>query len=210
MSQAQKLSILIVDGHALVREGLKLVIRREYGNVVFGEARTAREAMARVKASPWRLVVLDATLPDDNGLSVLGEILACRPQAAVLMLGMDADPLYGARAKQLGASGYVLDGFSHSDVLIAVGNVLDGKKYFSESSPRGGDNRKSATVPPDLSDQECKVLLAVAAGRRTSEIAAELKLSHKTVSTYKHRGFNKLGIKSTADLVRYVIDHKLS
>jgi two-component system invasion response regulator UvrY len=85
-----------------------------------------------------------------------------------------------------------------------VRNVLEGKKHFMESASRGVGNRRSTIVQPDLSDQERKVLRAVAAGRPTTEIAAELKLSRKTVGTYKHRGFHKLGIKSTADLVRYV------
>jgi len=209
MPQAQKLAILIVDAHALVREGLKLIIRREYGDVVFGEARTAKEAIARVKAHPWRLIILGGSLPDDDGLSVLGRIFACRPQATVLMLDMRADPLYGARAMQLGAEGYVSDSLGHPEVLMAVRNVLDGKKHFSESAPREGDHGKSPTVQHDLSDQERKVLLAVAAGRPSTEIAAELNLSAKTVGTYKRRGFNKLGIKSTADLVRYLNYHEL-
>jgi DNA-binding NarL/FixJ family response regulator len=122
---------------------------------------------------------------------------------------MHADPLYGARAMQLGAAGYVADSIGYSEVLMAVRNVLDGKKHFSESAPREGDHGRSPTVQHNLSDQERKVLLAVAAGRPSTEIAAELNLSAKTVGTYKRRGFNKLGIKSTADLVRYLNYHEL-
>jgi DNA-binding NarL/FixJ family response regulator len=208
--RAQKLSILIVDDHGLVREGLKLVIRREYQNVAFGEARSAREAMVRVKERVWHLVTLAASLPDCDSLSLLGQIFACRPQATVLMLGIHGDPLYGARAQRLGAAGWVAGNSSRAEVMIAVKNVLEGRKHFDDSASPSVGNLEAATIRPDLSDQERRVLLAVAAGRRTSEIAAELKLSRKTVSTYKTRGFNKLGVKSTAELVRYAIDHKLS
>ena len=94
--------------------------------------------------------------------------------------------------------------------MKAVRSVLEGKKHFSESIRGGADNPRSAALQASLSAQELKVLLALAAGRHTGEIAAELNLSGKTVSTYKRRVLNKLGLKSTADLVRYVIDNKLS
>lgn len=191
---------MIICDHVLVREGLELVLRREYGDILFGEARTKKEALDQLNARPWRLVILDAGLPKD----VLEGVCARRPQPTVLMLGTDADFADGARARQLGAAGWVAGNCSRAEVMKAVRNVLDGKKHFSESaSPKVG-NLRPATVQPDLSDQERKVLRAVAAGRPTTEIAAELELSCKTVSTYKHRGFHKLGIKSTADLVRYV------
>ena len=106
--------------------------------------------------------------------------------------------------------GYVSKSSERSTLLKAIKSVLDGKTYFSESIRREVDNPRSSPLHADLSTQECKVLLAVAAGRRTGAIAAELNLSHKTVSTYKRRVLNKLGVTSTADLVRYVIDHKLA
>jgi len=211
MRQALKLSILIVDDHLLIRLGLKQVLGLEFRDVVFGEAETAAEALAQIKAQPWRLVILDVSLPDDDdGLSVLREVCTRRPQAAVLVLGMHPDSQYAARSLQLGASGYVSKSSGRSDLLKAVSNVLDGKKHFSESVRREVHSLRSAAPHADLSAQEYKVLLSVAAGRRTLEVAAELNLSAKTVSTYKHRALHKLGIESTADLVRYVIDHKLS
>jgi DNA-binding NarL/FixJ family response regulator len=211
MRQALKLSILIVDDHLLIRLGLKQVLGHEFRDVVFGEAETAAEALAQIKAQPWRLVILDVSLPDDDdGLSILREVCTRRPQTAVLVLGMHPDSRYATRSLQLGASGYISKGSGRSDLLKAVSNVLDGKKHFSESVRRGVDNPESAAPHADLSAQEYKVLLSVAAGRRILEVAAELNLSAKTVSTYKHRALHKLGIKSTADLVRYVIDNKLS
>jgi DNA-binding NarL/FixJ family response regulator len=123
---------------------------------------------------------------------------------------MPPDSEYAARCLQLGAAGYISKSSGRSDLLKAVGDVLDGKKHFSESVRREARSQRSAGLHADLSAQEYKVLLALAAGRRTGEVAAELNLSAKTVSTYKRRVLNKLGLESTAGLVRYVIDHKLS
>src|ERR1035437_8476188 len=211
MRPEQKLSILIVDDHLLIPLGLEQGLGQEFRDVVFGEAETAEEALARIKAQPWHLVILDVSLPDDDdALSVLPEICARRPHAAVLVLGIHPDSQYAARCLQLGASGYISKSSGRSDLLKAVRNVLDGKKHFSQSVLREVHSLRSAAPHADLSAQEYKVLLSVAAGRRTLEVAAELNLSAKTVSTYKHRALHKLGIESTADLVRYVIDHKLS
>jgi DNA-binding NarL/FixJ family response regulator len=209
MREAHKLSILIVDDHLLLRQGLKQVLSHEYRDLAFGEARTAEEALAQIKSQPWRLVILDIGLPGKDGFFVLQEICTRRPEAAVLMLSMHTDSLYAARSLRLGAAGYVSKSSGRSTLLKAVRNVLEGKKYFSEAIRRGVDNPRSTALHAKLSAQECKVLLAVAAGKRTGKIAAELKLSDKTVSTYKRRVLNKLGLTSTADLVRYVIDHNL-
>jgi DNA-binding NarL/FixJ family response regulator len=210
MLAPQKVSILIVDDHLLIRQGLKQVLSHEFRDLAFGEAKTAEEALAQVKARPWRLVILDIGLPDHDGFFVLREIRAHRPEAAVLMLSMNADSLYASRSLQLGAAGFISKSSDRSTLLKAVRTVLDGKQHFSESVRRGVDNPRSVAHHANLSAQEFKILLAIAAGRRTGEIAAELNLSAKTVSTYKRRVFNKLGLTSTPDLVRYVIAHKLA
>jgi DNA-binding NarL/FixJ family response regulator len=211
MRQALKLSILIVDDHLLIRLGLKQMLGQEFRDVVFGEAETAAQALVQIKARPWRLVILDVGLPDDHdGFSVLREVCARRPPPAVLVLGMHPDSLYAARSLQLGASGYISKSSGRSALLKAVSNVLDGKQHFSESDRHQVRSQRSAALHQELSAQEYKVLLALAAGRRTGEIAAGLNLSAKTVSTYKRRVLNKLGIQSTAGLVHYVIDHRLS
>jgi two-component system, NarL family, invasion response regulator UvrY len=210
MRQTHKLRILIVDDHLLVRQGLKQVLHLEYRDIVFGDAATAEEALAQIKAQPWRLVILDVSLPGDDGFSILREIRARCPQTAVLMLSMHADPQYAARSLQLGAAGYISKTSGRTDLLAAVKNVLTGKKHFDGSIGRAVADEESPPLHANLSAQERKVLLAVAAGKRTGEIGAELNLSGKTISTYKRRVLNKLGLQSTADLVRYVIDHKLS
>jgi DNA-binding NarL/FixJ family response regulator len=210
MPKAHKLSILIVDDHLLLRQGLKQVLSHEFRDLAFGEARTSEGALAQIEAQPWRLVILDIGLPDKDGFSVLQAVRARRPEATVLMLSMHADSLYAARSLRLGAAGYVSKSSGRSTLLKAVRTVLEGKKYFNESIRRGVDHPRSIALHADLSAQESKVLLDIAAGMRTGEIAAELNLSAKTVSTYKRRVLNKLGLTSTSDLVRYVIDHKLA
>ena len=204
------LSILIVDDHLLVRQGLKQLLAHEFRDVAFGEVRTAEEALAQIKARPWRLVILDIGLPDQDGFFVLREIRAHRPETVTLVLSMNPDSLYALRSLQLGAAGYVSKSSGRSDLLKAIRTVLDGKQYFSEAIRKGVEDPRSVSPHTDLSAQECKVMLAIAAGKRTSEIAAEFGVSDKTISTYKRRTLNKLGLKTTSDLVRYVIENNLS
>ena len=209
MRQAHNLSILIVDDYLLIRLGLKQVFSDEYRDVVFGVAGTAEQALAQIKAKPWRLVILDVSLADDDGFFVLQEICARRPDAAVLILGTHTDSPYAARSLQLGASGYISKSAGRSDLLRAARTVLDGKQYFSVSARQEAGNPRSAALHANLSAQEYKVFLALTAGQSTGEIAAEWNLSSKTVSTYKRRILNKLNLKSTADLVRYAIHNKV-
>jgi DNA-binding NarL/FixJ family response regulator len=204
------LSILIVDDHLLVRQGLRQVLGHEFRNIAFGEVRTAEEALAQIKARPWRLVILDIGLPDKDGFFVLQEIRTSRPETVTLMLSMNPDSLYAVRSLQLGAAGYVSKSSGRAELVKAVRTVLDGKQHFSESIRKGVDHPRSVAPHTDLSAQECKVMLAIATGKRTGEIAAEFGISDKTVSTYKRRVLNKLGLRSTSDLVRYVIENKLS
>jgi DNA-binding NarL/FixJ family response regulator len=208
MRQTHKLSILIVDDHLLIRLGLRQLLSDEYRDVVFGESGTAEEALLQVKAQMWDLVVLAISLQD--GFSVLRDVHARCPQTAVLVLSTYADSLHTARSLQLGASGYVSKSACRSDLLKAVRRVLAGHEHFAESGRQGVDIPRSAALHANLSAQEYTVLMALAAGSCTGKLAAELNLSGKTVSTYKRRVLNKLGLESTADLVRYVIDHKLS
>jgi DNA-binding NarL/FixJ family response regulator len=210
MRQADKLAILIVDDHLLVRQGLRQVLSQEFRDIVVAEAGTAEEALDRVKSRPWGLVILDIGLPDGDGFSVLREIRALGRRTAVLMLSMYTDSLYASRSSQLGAAGYISKTSSRSDLVKAVRNVLEGRRHFAESTCRGVGSPGPIVRHKSLSAQEWKVLLALAAGRGAGEIAADWDLSVKTVSTYKRRVLNKLGLKSTVDLVRYVIDNRLS
>jgi DNA-binding NarL/FixJ family response regulator len=210
MPPARKLSILIVDDHLLLRQGLKHVLSHEFRDLTFGEAKSSEEALAHIQAQPWHLVILDIGLPDADGFVVLQDVRTRCPETAVLMLSMHADSVYAARSLRLGAAGYVSKSAGRSTLLKAIRCVLQGKKHFSESVRRAVDQPRSIVPHANLSAQEWKVLLAIAAGGRIGAIAADLNLSVKTVSTYKRRVLNKLGLSSTSALVRYVITNKLA
>jgi two-component system, NarL family, invasion response regulator UvrY len=205
------LSVLIIDDSLLIRMGLKQLIGEEYRRTIFGEALTGAEGSVLVSKQRWDLVILDISLPDEDAFSLLQEICARHSeiQPPVLMLGMHADPLYAARALRLGASGYVAKSSTRPDLLKAIGNVLAGKKFFRQSLFRGAATG-NGVLPANLSAREYEVLLALARGKQPGKIAAELNLNGRTVSTFKRRIFNKLQLNSTADLIRYVIAHKLA
>ena len=202
------LSVLIVEDHQLVRQGLKQVISQEYRDVVFGEAETAARAADMLAKRAWDLVLLDISLPDQDGFSVLEIARSRRPESRVLMISMHPEQLYGVRARELGASGYVCKSRPRSELLKAVKAVLSGRGYFTV--PATADSGPaSRPLHEDLSPQEYKVLLALAAGKRPIDIAAEMDVSIKTVSTYKQRVLKKMDLNSTAELVRYAIDNRL-
>jgi DNA-binding NarL/FixJ family response regulator len=199
------LSILIIDDHLVVRRGLTQILQEEFRGVTFSEASTATEALLLVQKRRWHLIILDISLPGKDGLRLLQEIRQTRSDARVLMLSMHSEHQYATRSMQFGASGYVCKDEPRAKLVKAIRNVLAGKKYF----PKPVSDTFSATsaVPApvghnELSDRERHILQMLAAGRRPSDIATELKLSIKTVSTYKSRIFNKMHWTSTVDMVR--------
>jgi len=209
------MSILIVDDHEVVRRGLKQTFSDEWREIVFGEARSAREALLALAKRPWDLVIVDVGMPDRDGFEILQEMRRQRPEIKVLMLSVHSDHRYADRAMQLGARGYIAKDAALSEFVRGVRHVLAGKKYLSRAI-----SKKLAASPPSvqpdgqalhlaLSARERETLLALAAGKGVGQIAAELQLNIKTVSTYKRRVLNKLQVNSTAELVRYVIDHGL-
>ena len=202
-------SVLIIDDYLLVRQGLKQILSQEGRGFVIGEAKTSDEATVRLAGQPWDLVILDIAISGNDGFHVLQEILRRHPSTRVLVLSMHGDSEDAVHAEQMGASGYVGKNASRADLARAFRSVLSGKKYFEDHiSP--GTGLKTVPRHADLSTRESAVMLAFAAGKRASEIAAELNLSVKTISSYRRRLFDKLGLHSTAELVHYVIDHNLS
>lgn len=202
-------SVLIVDNHVLLRTGLKQLLSQEYRSLVFGEAATSDTAMMMLAKRHWDFVTLELAIPGKDGFSVLQEIRRCHASTRVLVLSIHADSQYAIRAQQTGANGYVCKNAGRADLLRAVKSVLEGKDYFQNCHSFG----RVAPTPPrhaGLSAREHTVMLTLASGKRVGEIAAKLNLSVKTISTYKRRVLDKLGLHSTADLVRYVVDQQLS
>lgn len=201
-------SVLIVDDNLLARQGLKHLLSQVRRGLVFGEARTSEEAMAFLARRRWDAVVIDVAIPGQGGFRILQKIAGSYPKSRVVMLSSHANPEHASQARELHAAGYAGKNSPRTDVLKVLRSVLAGKQHFVEA-PYEGTGAWPIPLHPPLSARERDVLLAFVAGKRVGEIASDLSLNIKTVSTYKRRILDKLGLSSVADLVRYAIEHKL-
>jgi DNA-binding NarL/FixJ family response regulator len=204
--------VLVVDDHAIVREGMKRVLVEEE-NLVVGEASSARDALRRVRAERWDVVVLDLSLPDRSGLDVLAEIKAMDPTLRVLVLTVFGEEIYAVRVLKAGADGFLTKESVPDELLKAVRKVASGQRYLTRSLAEKlawrfsvGDEVAGHEA---LSDRELQVLCMLASGRRMTAVAAELGLSIKTVSTYRARILTKMGLNTTAELIQYAIRNGL-
>jgi len=201
-------SVLIVDDQPLIHVGLQQVLSQEYRGLVFGRARSSDEAAVRLSKQPWDLVILGISAPGNDRFRILQEIQRLHPAARVLILSRHADSEYVLRAWQLGASGYLGKSAGRNELLRAVKSIFAGEKYFPSLPPQAWAG-ETAPKHTRLSNREYGVMLAFVAGKSPREMAAEFNLSVKTISSFKRRLLDKLGLRSIADLVRYAIDHHL-
>jgi two-component system, NarL family, response regulator NreC len=201
--------ILIVDDHAVVRSGLRLLLQAEEGLEPVGEAGTAREALVEARALKPDVILMDVVMPDGSGLDVIPTLLHERPETKVLMLSMQDDPQYVRQAFAAGASGYVLKEAADTEVVAAVREVARGGRYVH---PELGarlvaaetDERRRAEEDP-LSDREREVLRLLALGHTNQEIAKQLYISVRTAETHRAHIMQKLRLTSRAELVRYAL-----
>ena len=203
--------ILIVDDHPVVREGLGRVLTAALPGVVLGEATDSAQALQSVQRSPWDLVILDLALPGDDGNVTLRRLRHAYPSLPVLIISMHPADQFARRSVQAGAAGYVSKGSDPEELVRAVKTALAGGRYLpaqNEPSPEQADRGQLAHET--LSDREYQVLRMIGQGRTVSEIATELSLSVKTVSTYRARILEKTGMRTNAELMRYVITHRLA
>lgn len=205
--------ILIADDHAIVRRGLKQILAEESGMTVAGEAQNAQEVLDLVRKQVWDVVVLDIAMPGRGGLDVLKEIKPEYPQLPVLILSMHPEDQYAIRALKAGAAGYLTKESAPEELVKAIRKVLAGGKYVSASLAEKlvlaleADDKK----PPHetLSDREYQVMCLIASGKTVGEIADELSLSVKTISTYRARILEKMSLKSNAALTHYAVQQRL-
>jgi two-component system invasion response regulator UvrY len=200
--------ILLVDDHAMVRAGLRRILSDDIEPTIFGEAASSAEALDRVRVEPWDIVVLDLSLPGRSGLETVKDIHALRSGLPILVMTMYAEDQYAVRAFRAGAAGYITKGSSPDELVAAVRKVAAGGKYVSPSAGEAlakGFSRSDASAHASLSDRELQVLRMLGAGKTVSEIGADLSLSAKTVSTYRSRILEKLGMRTTAQLVHYCV-----
>lgn len=207
------LKILIVDDHALVRQGLKQVLSEEFESAILGEAGSAQGMVEAFQEQEWDAVVLDINLPDRSGLEVLKEMKEQRPALPILMLSIHPEEQYAVRALKTGASGYLTKESAPEELIAAVRKIMGGGRYVSASlAERLAVNLSAENETPSrrgLSDREHQVISRIAQGKTVTQTADELCLSVKTVSTYRARLLKKLSLKTTAQLIRYALDQQL-
>jgi two-component system, NarL family, invasion response regulator UvrY len=205
--------ILVADDHAIVREGLKQILGDVNDMAVRDEAAGGQEALTKIRSGEFDVVLLDISMPGRSGLEILKEIKAERPKLPVLILSMHAEEQYAVRALRAGASGYLTKASAPDELIGAIRKVSCGRKYVSSSLAEklalelDIDTKK----PPHatLSDREYQVMLMLASGKSVKEIADELCLSVKTISTYRTRLMEKMNMKKNAELTLYAIQNHL-
>ncbi|HKO54401.1 MAG TPA: response regulator transcription factor [Thermoanaerobaculia bacterium] len=207
------ITVLIADDHDIVREGLKQIVSETTDIVVGGEARTGGEAIEQVRRGTWDVVVLDLNLPDRPGLDVLAQIRSIAPAVPVLILSMQEQFSYVARALKAGAVGYVSKNNAREHLVTAIRKLARGERFLTaalaESLAWEIVQAPHEQAHQSLSDREFQVLGMIAAGKPPRDIAAELNVSVKTVATHRARLLAKLGLKNNAELVQYAIEHRL-
>ena len=205
--------ILIVDDHDVLREGVKRIFDQQDGMISFGEASTGAQALKLARKEEWDIVVLDLSLGSRSGLEVLKEIKQIRPRLPVLILSMHTEVQFVRRAFKAGASGYITKNSPRSELIKAVNKVIREGKYISAALAEQlvTDIARSTDRPPHetLSDREFEVMRLIASGRTAGEIANLLSLSDSTISTYRARILEKMGMKTNAELTHYAIQNKL-
>lgn len=205
--------VIIADDHPIIRHGLREILGEASGFEVVGEARNAAQVVEQVRSSNPDVVLLDITMPGRSGLEALKDIRIEKPELPVLMLSIHPEDQYAVRALKAGASGYLTKESAPEELVNAIQKVVGGGKYVTASlaerlaSEIGG---KTGAAPHEvLSDREYQVLCEIGRGKTVSQIAQEMSLSVKTVSTYRTRILEKLGFEHTADLIRYALEHSL-
>lgn len=196
-----------------MRRGLKQILADEYQRATFAEASNAQEVIDKVWAEPWDVVVLDVSMPGRSGLEALAEIRKSKPRLPVLVLSMHPEDQFAMRVLKAGASGYMTKESAPAELVGAVKKVMAGGRYVStslaEKMAEYLDTDFSRPPHERLSNREFLVLRLIASGKTVSQIADELSLSVKTISTYRARILEKMVMTSNAELTHYAIQNKL-
>ena len=213
MIGTQLVKILIIDDHEVVRRGVKQILEESFLYVEVGEAETSQKGVAAVQQEAWDLAIVDIGLPDQSGLSLLGELHSTAPQLPLMVLSLHPEEQYAVRAFRAGAMAYLTKHTAPEELTRAVRQVLTGRMYVSASLGEymAGSLNKTPIGPDHhtLSERELEVLGLLAQGQSVKHIAKSLTLSIKTVSTYRARLLDKLQLRNTAELIRYAFDHHL-
>jgi DNA-binding NarL/FixJ family response regulator len=207
------LRIMLVDDHPIVRRGLRDILIDAFAGATIHEVGSGREAIASLQLHSWSVMILDLSLPDCSGLDVLKRVRELRPRLPILILSMHSADQFARRAIAAGASGYLTKDAANAELVTAVSKLTRGGKYFGAEVLE----RVALALHPDredrpherLSDREYQVLRMIGSGKTVSEIATELSLSVKTVSTYRARVLEKMKMRTNAELTYYAVRHGL-
>jgi two-component system invasion response regulator UvrY len=202
--------VLLVDDHPVIRQGIRRILTNAFTDLDVAEAETGEQAIALCATDIWDLVVLDLSLPGLSGLEVIRDIRLVQPHARILVVSVHPPHQFARRALSVGAVAYLEQSAAPEEMVKAVTEVLAGRSYVTTPASDGPRGRAARGLQHErLSDREYQVLRMLGVGKTVSEIAAELALSVKTVSTYRTRVLEKMDLRTTAELMHYVINQGL-
>jgi len=207
------IKLLIADDHALFRAGLRKILLESTDIGTVDEAGDDHEILEKLGQAPYDLILLDISMPGQSGVEILKQIKSIKPEQAVLVLSMHPESQYALRVLRLGASGYIVKESTPEELIAAVKKVANGGKYISatltEELVSRLDSHFTVARHEQLSDREYQVMIMIAAGNTLREIAGDLSLSPKTISTYRSRVHAKMNTRTDAELTGYVIQRNL-
>jgi two-component system, NarL family, invasion response regulator UvrY len=205
------IKILIADDHPIVRRGLKEILSDDPGIAMVGEAESSSEVIELVRTHHWDAVVLDITMPGRGGLDTLKELKRLHPELPVLMLSMHSEDQFAMRAFKAGAAGYMTKESAPNELITAIRKITKGGKYVSATFAEKLVSIMGAEPPSQdsLSAREYQVMLMIASGNTLSQIAEEMNLSIKTISTYRTRILEKMKMQNNAEITYYAIKNGL-
>ncbi len=203
------IKVLITDDHPVVRRGIRQILEDDERIGLIGEAGDGKELINKITIQKYDVILLDISLPGRSGLELISQVKKIQPDAAVLILSIHSEEMYAIKALKSGASGYLTKSSDPDDLIRAIIKVSEGQRYISSSL---ADKLAESAVTNDgkpihalLSAREMEVLVLFSEGKTVTQIALELSLSPKTISTYRTRLLEKLKLSTTADLIRYSI-----
>jgi DNA-binding NarL/FixJ family response regulator len=205
--------IVVADDHTIVREGLKQLLSAAGDFAVVAEAQDGREVLDRVRALDFDVLLLDMSMPGRSGIELIKQVHAEKPKLRILVLSMHEEEQYAVRAIKAGASGYLTKESATVQLVSAIRKVASGGAFITDSVAQqlafGAMPQTEGPPHTSLSDREFQVFRELVSGKAVSDIAAQLNLSVKTVSTHKARIMQKMNMSNPAELIRYAIHHRL-
>ena len=208
-----KHEVLVVDDHAIIRDGLKKILADTDDLEVTGEAANGNQALEKIRERNWSLVILDLSMPGRSGIELIKLMKAERPKLPILIFSMHPEEQYAVRVIRAGASGYLSKEEDSDHFLPAIRRVAMGGMFISpkvaELLAADASPGTNTHLHSNLSNREHEVLVRIVKGISLTDIAGEFSLSIKTISTHKTHILSKLGLSNQADLIRYAIEHKL-